>query len=243
MFVHPLAEVTLNTPSQLSLPLSLPDDETFNSFYAGENASLLSAIQAAINQPHGSYLYFWSRDGGGKSHLLHAACAEVSSKDRAVGYVPLDKRAWFVPDVLEGMEHLSLVCIDNIECIAGDELWEMAIFDLYNRILESGKTRLLITGDRPPRQLNLGLPDLASRLDWGQIYKLQPLSDEDKLQALQLRARLRGFELPEDVGRFLLKRLDREMRTLFMTLDQLDRASITAQRKLTIPFVKEILKL
>lgn len=108
---------------------------------------------------------------------------------------------------------------------------------------ESGKTRLLITGDRPPRQLNLGLPDLASRLDWGQIYKLQPLSDEDKLQALQLRARLRGFELPEDVGRFLLKRLDREMRTLFMTLDQLDRASITAQRKLTIPFVKEILKL
>ena len=101
----------------------------------------------------------------------------------------------------------------------------------------------MITGDRPPRQLNLGLPDLASRLDWGQIHKLQPLSGEDKLQALQLRARLRGFELPEDVGRFLLKRLDREMRTLFMTLDQLDRASITAQRKLTIPFVKEILKL
>jgi DnaA family protein len=127
--------------------------------------------------------------------------------------------------------------------VAGDEPWEMAIFNLYNRILESGKTRLLITGDCPPRQLNLGLPDLASRLDWGQIYKLQPLSDEDKLQALQLRARLRGFEMPEDVCRFLLKRLDREMRSLFMTLDQLDHASITAQRKLTIPFVKEILKL
>lgn len=77
----------------------------------------------------------------------------------------------------------------------------------------------------------------------GQIYKLQPLSDEEKLLALQLRGKLRGFELPEDVGRFLLKRLDREMRTLFMTLDQLDRASITAQRKLTIPFVKEILGL
>jgi chromosomal replication initiation ATPase DnaA len=91
------------------------------------------------------------------------------------------------------MEHLSLVCIDNIECVAGDEPWEMAIFNLYNRILESGKTRLLITGDRPPRQLNLGLPDLASRLDWGQIYKLQPLSDEDKLQALQLRRGCAGL--------------------------------------------------
>ena len=161
-----------------------------------------------LRQEHSGYIYIWSREGAGRSHLLHAACAELSARGDAVGYVPLDKRTWFVPEVLEGMEHLSL-----------------------------------ITGDRPPRQLNLGLPDLASRLDWGQIYKLQPLSDEDKLQALQLRARLRGFELPEDVGRFLLKRLDREMRTLFDTLDQLDRASITAQRKLTIPFVKDILKL
>ena len=233
----------LNTPAQLSLPLYLPDDETFASFYSGENSSLLAALQGALQQEHGTYIYFWSREGGGRSHLLHAACAELSQRGEAVGYVPLDKRAYFVPEVLDGMEQLSLVCIDNIECIAGEEEWEMAIFNLYNRILETGRTRLLIPGDRRPRQLNLRLPDLASRLDWRQIYKLQPLGDEDKLLALQLRSKLRGFELPEDVGRFLLKRLDREMRTLFMTLDQLDRASITAQRKLTIPFVKEILSL
>jgi len=238
-----LVEVLLNTPAQLSLPLYLPDDETFASFYPGENPSLLSAIQTALHQEHGTYIYFWSREGGGRSHLLHAACAELSQRGEAVGYVPLDKRAYFVPEVLDGMEHLALVCIDNIEGIAGDDEWEAAVFHLYNRILETGRTRLFITGDRPPRQLNLSLPDLASRLDWGQIYKLQPLSDEEKLQALQLRAKLRGFELPEDVGRFLLKRLDREMRTLFTTLDQLDRASITAQRKLTIPFVKDILSL
>ncbi len=233
----------LNTPAQLSLPLYLPDDETFASFWPGENPSLIAALRSALQQEHGSYLYYWSREGGGRSHLLHAACAELSARGEAVGYVPLDKRTWFVPEVLDGMEQLALICIDNIECIAGDELWEMALFDLYNRILETGRTRLLITGDRPPRQLNLKLPDLASRLDWGQIYRLQPLSDDDKLQALQLRARLRGFELPEDVGRFLLKRLDREMRTLFITLDRLDRASISAQRKLTIPFVKEALAL
>ena len=216
----------LNAPAQLSLPLYLPDDETFASFFPGDNPSLLAALQNVLRQDHSGYIYIWAREGAGRSHLLHAACAELSQRGDAVGYVPLDKRTWFVPEVLEGMEQLSL-----------------AIFNLYNRILESGNTRLLITGDRPPRQLNLGLPDLASRLDWGQIYKLQPLSDEDKLQALQLRARLRGFEMPDDVCRFMLKRLDREMRTLFQTLDQLDHASITAQRKLTIPFVKEILKL
>ncbi len=152
------------------MPLYLPDDETFASFWPGDNPSLLAALQNVLRQEHSGYIYFWSREGAGRSHLLHAACAELSARGDAVGYVPLDKRTWFVPDVLEGMEQLSL-------------------------------------------------------------------------QALQLRARQRGFELPEDVGRFLLKRLDREMRTLFMTLDQLDRASITAQRKLTIPFVKDILSL
>lgn len=209
----------------------------------GANLALLAAIKAALAQEQGSYIYFWSRLGGGRSHLMHAACSELSSRDKAVGYVPLDKRTWFSPEVLEGMEYLALVCIDNIECIAGDKDWEMAMFNLYNRILEVGKTRLLISGDAPPRQLNLLLPDLASRLDWGQIYRLQPLKDDEKVQALQLRAGLRGFELPEDVGRFLLKRLDREMRTLFETLDRLDDSSLRWQRKLTIPFVKETLEL
>lgn len=144
------------------MPLYLPDDETFASFWPGDNPSLLAALQNALRQEHSGYIYIWSREGAGRSHLLHAACAELSQRGDAVGYVPLDKRTWFVPEVLEGMEQLALVCIDNIECVAGDEPWEMAIFNLYNRILESGKTRLLITGDRPPRQLNLGLPDLAS---------------------------------------------------------------------------------
>lgn len=72
-----------------------------------------------LRQDHSGYIYIWSREGAGRSHLLHAACAELSARGDAVGYVPLDKRTWFVPEVLEGMEHLSLVCIDNIECVAG----------------------------------------------------------------------------------------------------------------------------
>ncbi|MXP67267.1 DnaA inactivator Hda [Pantoea sp. Aalb] len=236
----------MNIPLQLVLPLYLSDDETFASFWPGKNLSLLSAVQRALLHRHSdaNYFYVWSREGGGRSHLLHAACAEMSSQGEAVGYVPLDKRTWFVPEVLVGMEYLALVCIDNIECIIGETEWEMAIFNLYNRILEIGKNCLLmITSDRPPHQLNLDLPDLTSRLYWGQIYRLHPLSDEDKLQAMKLRAELRGFELSEDVGRFLLKRLDRQIRTLFNTLNRLDNASISAQRKLTIPFVKEVLKL
>ena len=192
---------------------------------------------------HSGYIYIWSREGQVVATCYTPPARELSQRGDAVGYVPLDKRTWFVPEVLEGMEQLALVCIDNIECVAGDEPREMAIFNLYNRI----------TGIRQNPAADHRRSAAAAAESWpagsgltaglGQIYKLQPLSDEDKLQALQLRARLRGFEMPEDVCRFLLKRLDREMRSLFMTLDQLDHASITAQRKLTIPFVKEILKL
>ncbi|WP_044105174.1 DnaA inactivator Hda [secondary endosymbiont of Heteropsylla cubana] len=228
---------------QLSLPLYLPDHKTFSSFYPGNNDVLLSALQDILGDKHGSYLYFWSCKGGGRTHLLHAACSKLSSQDKAVGYVPLDKRTWLVPEVLEGMEQLALVTIDNIEYIAGDLPWEIAIFNLYNRIQETGYTRFIISGNCPPRQLNLHLPDLASRLDWGQIYRLNPLSDEGKGYALQMRAKLRGFELTEDVSCFLLKRLQRDMRTLSVALEQLDHASICAKRKLTIPFVKSILNL
>lgn len=227
---------------QLPLPLSLPDDETFSSFWPGENTALLAAIKQLLAQEEGyGYLYFWSSGCAGRSHLLHAACAELSNQNDTVGYVPLDKQAWFSPNVLDGMEQLNLVCIDNIEAIAGLKDWEIALFDLYNRILETGRTRLLVTGNCPPRQIKIQLPDLVSRLEWGQIYKLSVPSDEDKLQALQLRAHLRGFILSEEVGRFLIKRLDREMSTLFATLNRLDKASIAAKRKLTVPFVKSIL--
>ncbi len=87
----------------------------------------------------------------------------------AVGYVPLDKRAYFVPDVLEGMEHLSLVCIDNVQCIAGDEEWELALFNLYNRVLETWSHLSINHRIDLPVKLILQLPDLASRLDWGKF--------------------------------------------------------------------------
>jgi DnaA family protein len=229
--------------AQLTFQLSLPDDENFASFYAGENAALLGTIKHSLSEPGCRVIYIWSGIGAGRSHLLHAACAQASQQHQTVAYIPLTMYRELTPAVLDGMEQLSLVCIDDIDAIAGQREWEVALFDFYNRVVENGRTCLLITGNAAPKELQLSLPDLTSRLVWGQVYRLHHLSDHDKLLALQLRAKLRGFELPEDVGRFLLKRLDRDMRTLFTALDQLDRATIEAQRKITIPFVKEILSL
>ncbi|WP_341501591.1 DnaA inactivator Hda [Gallaecimonas sp. GXIMD4217] len=230
--------------TQLPLAVQLPDDETFVSFYPGENSQVVAAVKNGARAEGKRVLYLWGKPHCGRTHLLHAACALAAERGAPAAYLPLSMKDMMDPAMLEGMETLPLVCIDDIDAIAGDSRWERQIFDLYNRVLETPDGAHLIIGARAvPRQVGFELPDLVSRLDWGVTYQLQVLDDEGKLAAMQLRAGLRGFKLPDDVGRFLLNRLSRDMRSLFDTLDELDKASIAAQRKLTIPFVKQALSL
>lgn len=236
-------EVLAINSQQLVLPVSLPDTETFASFYMGDNELLVNYLKAILNKSGFCSLYIWAPTPSGRTHLLYAACHELSLSNQLISYIPLEQYQLLTPDILSGLDSYDLVCLDNIDQIAGNQLWEEAIFDLFNRLLENSHTKLLITGNNSPKQIPFILPDLVSRLEWGQVYQLKELSDEDKLNALQLRAKLRGFDLSTDVGLFLLKRVDRNMRSLFNLLDKLDKASMTQQRKLTIPFIKAIFNL
>ena len=229
---------------QLSLPVHLPDDETFNSYYpAAGNDELIQRLRLNATGQDKSATYVWGLGKSGRTHLLHAACAEANNLERRSFYIPLGIHACMSIAALEGVEHLDLVCIDDVDAIAGHPIWEEAIFDLYNRMYETGNGTLIVTARTSPSEAKFILPDLASRMQWGLIYQLHPMADEDKLVALQRRSRMRGLQLPEDVGRFLLNRVVRDLRTLFEVLDKLDKASMVHQRKLTIPFVKEILRL
>ncbi|SVJ79973.1 Chromosomal replication initiator protein DnaA [Klebsiella pneumoniae] len=124
--------------------------------------------------------------------------------------------------------------------LVGKREWEEGLFHLFNRLRDTGR-RLLLAASKSPRELQVKLPDLKSRLTMALIFQLHGLSDEDKLRALQLRASRRGLHLTDEVGRFILNRGSRSMNSLFDLLEQLDRASLQAQRKLTIPFLKETL--
>ena len=130
-----------------------------------------------------------------------------------------------------------------MQAVIGNAEWEVAIFDLINRVRETGRTLLIMSADQSPANLPVQLPDLASRLTWGEVYQLTPLNDHQKIEVLQKAAYQRGIELPDETANFLFKRLERDMKTLFNALEKLDQASLQAQRKLTIPFVKEILAL
>jgi DnaA family protein len=144
--------------------------------------------------------------------------------------------------ILENFETISLVCLDDIHCIAGKKDWEEAIFNLFNRLQLSGN-RLLVTAKSVASQLNLQLPDLTSRLLSGLIFQVQELEDEDKIAALQWRAKWRGLTLSKETGEFLLNRIPRNFSALINTLEKLDNASLAEQRKLTIPFIKSVLEI
>ncbi|MDH5435428.1 MAG: DnaA regulatory inactivator Hda [Gammaproteobacteria bacterium] len=220
---------------QLPLGITLRDTAAFENYFSGSNSEVTYALQQCAEGKGEQFIYLWGASGTGKSHLLQAVCKAIGG---AV-YLPLSETESMMPEMLDGLENMDVVCIDDIDNIEGDDIWETQIFNLFNRIRESGN-RLIVSGNAKPADLKIKLPDLVSRLNWGLTLHLQRLNDNDKLSALQLRADKRGFDLPDNVGRYLLKHNTRDLASLFDLLDHLDVASLAAQRKLTIPFVKEV---
>lgn len=227
---------------QLTLGLSLKDEATFNNFYPGKNGEIVSELKKSIQGMGERVIYICGSRGQGRSHLLQACCQEAHEHQIRSVYLPLDSLLNFSPEILDGLETLDLICIDDLHLVAGRADWEEAIFHLYNRVYDAGG-RIIITAPDLPKAIKLQLPDLVSRLSWGIVYALQPLTDDEKLAVLTMRAKHRGITLSEEVGRYLLTHCPRHMGTLFAALDALDKASLAAQRRLTIPFVKEVLEI
>ena len=228
---------------QLSLPIHQIDDKTLANFNGDNNLLLLASLKRNFIQIKQPFFYIWGAKGSGKTHLLRAICNEYQKMSRTAIYIPLSQSRHFSPAVLENLEQHALVCLDDLPSVIGNIEWEVALFDLFNKIYATGKTLLVISADQSPTSLHAKLPDLVSRLKWGEVYQLLPLNEQQKIDVLQQNAYQRGIELPKETAVFLLKRLNRDMQTLFQALDKLDKASLQAQRKLTIPFVKEMLHL
>ncbi len=228
-------------PVQYTLAVTLPEDETLDSFYGAEHSPAVAAIKAVLGGTAPRHpLYLFGASGSGKSHLLYASCVKAQELGLTSQLLSLDDYKAWSPRILDGLEELDLVCLDNIQAIDTDLTWQVAVFDLYNRMLEQGKV-LIIVADAAPTELGFKLPDLVSRLQACTSFQLRLLMDDDKQKLLQQKAHLRGMELPDEVARFLLNRQQRDIRDLVRILDLLDKASIVHQRRLTIPFVKEIL--
>lgn len=229
-----------NRMRQLPLEVRLADYALFDTFYAGPNAAAVHALRDVARSGSYAFAWLWGPPDVGKSHLLQACINEASTSGARAVYLPLEPEAGLVVEALEGLGECDIVCVDDVNRIAGNTHWERALFVLFEGVREFGG-RMVIAADRAPLHNRFTLPDLASRFTSGATFRLQPLSDEDKLRAMQLRASWRGLELSDEVARFVMARVDRRSAELFRLLDRLDREALAAKKKLTVPFVRSVL--
>lgn len=220
---------------QLTLDVRIPDRCSLGNFVAGDNSELVSLLADLVEaRAPSDCIFVWGPAGSGKSHLLRAVCHAAPGRSQYLSLANPD----LMPEELTAFAEAALVCIDDIDAVVGNPEWETALLALYERA--RGRTSLVLAARAAPQALPFRLPDLQSRLRAGLVYGLRVLSDEQKLEALQVRARDRGFELPEEAGVYVLSRYPRDMHALFALLDRLDDATLQAQRRITIPFLRSL---
>lgn len=224
---------------QLPLGIRLPDRAVLASFLPARNREALEHAGRVAGGEVSGATWICGPPSAGKTHLLQAVCAQAAQSRRA-GYFPLAELAGLGVGVLEGLPQLDCVCVDDLEAVAGRLEWEKAIFGLLREVEDCGGA-LVMAARPPPALLAWALPDLGSRCAAGAVLQLRALDEAEQQQALQLRARLRGVDLPEETSRWLQRRFPRDMRRLYELLDTLDEAALAAQRRLTVPFIREVL--
>lgn len=223
---------------QLPLGVRILDRAVFASFLPARNREVVEHLQRMAAGELSGTVWLCGPSGSGKSHLLQAVCAAAGPAVRT-GYLPLGAVAELGPGVLEGLPRECL-CLDDIHCVAGQRDWERALFGVLREVQECDG-RLLMAATAPPALITWGLPDLASRFAASAIFQLRALDDTEQQAALQLRARVRGFELPDETSRWLQRHFPRDIARLCELLDTLDEAALAAQRRLTVPFIREVL--
>jgi DnaA family protein len=225
---------------QLPLALRWPRRQRFEHFHPAGNAAALAAVTALAQRADAPWVYLHGVDGSGKSHLLVAACQAALQQGRTVQYLPLarlDDRAAAIRGV-SGSEFLAL---DDVGAIAGDREAEHALFDLYNQTRNAGGS-MLFAAESSPSQVGLQLPDLRSRLGACVQFQLKALDDAERRQVLRVDASLRGIELDHNVLDWLFVHHARDLGTLLDLLEKLDQASLAARRKVTVPFLRGMLR-
>ena len=225
---------------QLPLTLQFPESLRFDNFFDGANEQSLAHLKS-LHTASSQCVFLWGSVGCGKTHLCQALYHHLAEHDQQPAFIDVAEPG-IQPQVLEGVEIFNTLIIDGIDAVIMQKPWQEALFHVYNRMM-ANQGNLIIAARVAPQNIESLLPDLASRLLSGLVFHIKEMSDNGKLYAMKQRATEYGFDLPNDVGIYLLNHAPRGSHELFQQLRALDRASLVHKRKLTIPFVKEVLSL
>ncbi len=234
----------MSLSKQLLLRLSPEKNKVFDNFLATNNQTAVDHLLSLCRNDRlkDNQTYLWGKAASGKSHLLQAACSEASHRAKSSIYLPLQQVRQEADQILKGLESVDLVCIDDIDLITCAELQlEHPLFHLINR-LRNENGCLIMAGRSNPRHLTLQLADLHSRLLWGSVLQLTAIPDIKKPAALSLHAKFNGSEIPKTTITYLLNHYPRDMDYLTKVVDHISRVGFQCKRRLTVPFVKQVLK-
>lgn len=225
---------------QIPVQFDIQAEQSFASFYTASHQQVIQYLTDTASGEGEQQLYLWGKQGSGKSHLLQACCLRARQRRRTAFYLSLDEHQLPSPELLTGLETFDLVCIDNIDNCAGKSNWELGLFNFYN-LLRENNNQLVVAAHCPANYLAIELADLKTRMNWGLTLKLHELSDTEQIAALTFKAKNLGFEISPQVGDFLRKHYARDLLELWHLLPKLEQATLVAKRKLTVPFLKQIL--
>ena len=215
-------------PRQLHLDIKLRDDATFANYlgHAGEKLQSASGI-----------VYLRGEEGSGRSHLLQAACHAANSGGRTSIYLVATEHD---SAVLTALEAIDVVCIDDVDSVAGNRDWETGLFHLVNGVRDNNRT-LVLSARASAHKLPVLLPDLRTRMLAAAQIETDELDDDAKISLLKQKAARKGFLLPDEVGRFIMSRTSRDMPSLISLLARLEVETLRQQKRVTIPLVKQML--
>ena len=228
----------MSNPKQLTFPWNKENKSSFDSFYTTKlNKQLLFLLKdEALKE---DLLIYGAKDSG-KTYLLQALCNQFNNQGKSSFFLPMRQAIELSVDILDSLENIELVCIDGIESLVGNKAWEIGLFNLINRSLNSNN-RLIFTSAKNIDGMNFELKDLDSRLRKIQSHELHSLADDDILYALKHIANLRCIELGSKEAQYLLTYANRNISDLVKILESLDQLSMEMKRKITIPLIKEVI--
>lgn len=233
--------MSLNSHPQLALPLQWPVVPDFNNYVVGANEEAVAALRATAQGRGDKLIFVWGAAGVGKSHLLQAVCASAQQRGAPAAYLALAREDALASVEAAQVDAGSVISLDELEAARGQPILQTALFCLYNRVLQEG-AYLVCAASMPPPLLPIELPDLVSRLAHAVVYHLRALDETAAVAVLRDAARQRGIELTVDVERYLVTHVRRDVASLLAIFARLDHAALATQRRMTVPFIKQVLE-
>jgi DnaA-homolog protein len=210
------AKASNDSMQQLSLDVHLVQPPSFENFVAGPNLELMAQLRAIVAGDRPSKcLFIWGEPGSGKSHIIEAL--------RQIRAVVL------------GASNIEL--LDDCQNLSAES--QIGWFSTFISQASDSQAMVIACADQAPKHLDLR-PDLRTRLGSGLIFQLKRLNDEQKTEALRQHAASRQIGLPEELLRYLLRHYPRDIRSLILILDSLDRYAFQHKRALSLPLLRDM---